>query len=82
MKGTIIGLVIGAVLLVGGGFRICEWYRETGIVPVPTSHGVVGGNLALWMGLILMMAGVATLGGVLKVEIGDWEDGSDESPHD
>jgi hypothetical protein len=82
LKGAIAGLAIGVILLIGGAFLFVSGIGQPGIVPVRTSKGVVGGNLPLWIGIVLMGAGLVTLGGILSVEIRNWEGGSEESSND
>jgi hypothetical protein len=81
LKGAIAGLVIGALLLVGGALLFVSGIGQPGIVPVRTARYVVGGNVPLWFGIILMGAGLVTIGGILSVAMRDWE-GASEQPSD
>jgi hypothetical protein len=81
LKGAIAGLVIGAVLLIGGGLLFVSGIGQPGIAPVGTGRNIVGGNLPLWIGIVLMGAGLVTIGGILTVAVRDWE-GAGEEPSD
>jgi hypothetical protein len=79
LKGAIVGLVIGAVLLVAGALLFMSGIGQPGIV-VPFGHH--GGNLPLWGGVILMGAGLVTIGGIVNVVIRNWEGGTEEPSDD
>jgi hypothetical protein len=72
LKREILGALIagGLGLLVGGIFLLFQGIGEPMIYPV-TTRGVIEptGNLQYRLGDVLMIAGVATLGGLLVVEV-------------
>jgi hypothetical protein len=81
LKGAILGLVKGGVLLVAGTYLLVKGIGE----PVFVGHTNVyffWGNLPLLVGVILMIAGIATIGGVISIGIRNWEGGKEEPPDD
>jgi hypothetical protein len=80
--GYLMAILVGTGFLIGGALTFASGIGKPGIPAVVTSHGVAGGNLPLWIGLILMMMGFAILGGIATVAVGRWEGGDDELPND
>jgi hypothetical protein len=83
LKGTIAGLLIGAGLLVVGAL---EYLNGLGQPQIPVScwleAGCAWGNLTYWIGIILMIAGLATLTGAIGVGLGILGRRSEAPPSD
>lgn len=72
MKVAIAGILTGVGLLAGGALVFLYGLGQ------PPVYGCFGdalcawGNVPYWMGIILMLAGLAVLGGILEVKLGMW----------
>jgi hypothetical protein len=70
LRGAIAGLAIGVILLIGGAFLFVSGIGQPGII---LPRGVSPGNLSLWGGVVLMGAGLVTIGGIVSVVIRNWK---------
>jgi hypothetical protein len=68
----IAGLLIGLVVLIEGALTFLSGIGRSGVGPYVTARGVVGGNLPLIGGLLLMSFGLAILIGTLSYAVWKW----------
>jgi hypothetical protein len=72
------GLLLGSGLLVEGVLVFLSGIGQPGVGPFLTARGVVGGNLPLVVGLLLMIAGLAVLSGIISFEVRKWTGADDQ----
>ena len=80
--GVIVGVLVGVGLLAGGGLELLSGSGGSeyqGLIPTATGPPlVVFGNLPVVLGIVLIFAGIATIGGVLSVAIRRWDEAPDD----
>ncbi len=76
------GILIGVAILVGGVSLFLWGLTQPGVSVCCDRYGAVGGNLPEILGIILTLAGVATVSGTLSIAIRKWEGGDDGLPDD
>ena len=64
-----VGVLIGAGFLLVGSSVFLSGIGRPGVGPFVTAIGVVGGNLQLVVGLLLIIAGLAILSGIVSYSI-------------
>jgi hypothetical protein len=75
----IVGFLVGLVVLIEGALTFLSGIGRPGVGPYVTARGVVGGNLPLIGGLLLMTFGLAILIGTVSYAVWNWTGGDNDS---
>jgi hypothetical protein len=75
----IVGLLVGVGFVLEGVSLFLRGTGQPGVGPILTATGVYGGNLSLIEGLLLIVAGVATLSGTVSYGLQRWNGVSDDN---